>query len=197
MKKIMSIVFAALLVFTFNACDQKNPAKDGNTTETSAKNTSVEKNVDKKKADYKEINKGDLVKIDDYCEFKIINTKFAKKIVPPKPEGMHTYYEAEEAGTTYFDTTINIKSLLTSGKSADEFLSVKVIYDGKYEYNTFSTIEENGGSNFTYTNITSIEPLKNGILHFLAEVPEGVEKDNKTLEVIITANKQQFKLKIK
>lgn len=52
--------------------------------------------------------------------------------------------------------TISIKSLLESGKSADEFASVTIKYDGKYEYNTFSTIEENGGADFSYTNITSI-----------------------------------------
>lgn len=197
MKKAIGIIFSILLVVTFNACNQEQSSKDNNTTKTSSKNTSIVKNEEKKKPAFKEIKKDDLIKMDDYCEFKITNTKFAKKIIPPNPDGMYTYYEAKEPGTTYFDTTINIKNLLTSGKTSDEFLSVKVIYDGKYEYNTFATIEENNGTEFTYANITSIEPLKNGVLHFLAEVPEEIEKDTKTLETIITANKQQFKFKIK
>lgn len=64
---------------------------------------------------------------------------------------------------------------------ADEVADVEVKYDNKYEYSTFDTMEKNGGEDFTYTNISRIEPLKNGTLVFLAEVPDEVKSSGKPL----------------
>lgn len=143
------------------------------------------------------IEKGQSILIDDYCEFIIVDTVFAKKILPPTPGSFYTYYEVKEVDTTYLDIIVDIKSLLTTGKTADEFATVKVIYNDKYEYSTFSTIEDGGGSDFTYTNITLIEPLKNGTLHFLAEVPESVASGTEPIKAIITIGKQEYKHNIR
>lgn len=86
----------------------------------------------------------------------------------------------------FLNTVITVKSLQTSGKSASDFVNVKIIYDNKYEYTTFSTLEEDGGANFTYTNITNIEPLQSGVLHFLASVPSNIENDGKPLIAVIS-----------
>lgn len=143
------------------------------------------------------IENGEMVVIDDFSEFTITDTKFAKKIEPPNPASVHTYYEAKEEGTTYFDTVITFRSLLASGKSADEFASVKVTFNDIYEYRTFSTIEEDGGSKFTYTNITSIEPLKNGTIHYLAEVPNEVESGTEPLTITVTINGKEYHHKVR
>ncbi len=143
------------------------------------------------------IDNGEMVVIEDFAEFTITNTVFSKRIDPPSPGSFYTYYEAKEEGTTYLDTVILIKSLLTSGKSSDEFASVKVIFNEKYEYKTFSTIEDKGGSDFTFTNITSIEPLKSGTLHFLAEVPEEVEKGEEPVSVIVTVKEKDYIYKVR
>ncbi|WP_240765101.1 hypothetical protein [Paenibacillus dendritiformis] len=132
------------------------------------------------------------LEIADFAELTIQGAKFANKIAPPNPDSFYSYYEVKDASNTYFDTVIKVKSLLTEGKSADEFVSVKVIYDNKYEYNAFSTIEDKGGADFTYTNITSIEPLKTGTLHFIAEVPAEVAKDKKPIQVIISSNGEDY-----
>ena len=130
--------------------------------------------------------------IADFAELTIQGAKFANKITPPNPDSFYSYYEVKDASNTYFDTVIKVKSLLTEGKSADEFVSVKVVYDNKYEYNAFSTIEDKGGADFTYTNITSIEPLKTGTLHFIAEVPAEVAKDKKPIQVIVSTNGEDY-----
>jgi hypothetical protein len=70
--------------------------------------------------------------------------------------------------------------------SADDIFNVKVLYDGKYEYNSFSTIEESGGSDFTYTSTTRIAPLTNGMLHYLISVPKEVQESG--LPVLFTIN---------
>ena len=153
--------------------------------------------VEKTKEEKKYIDKEELIVVDDFAEITIINTYFSKNIEPPNPGSFYTYYEAKDEGTVYLDTVITIKSLLTTGKTSDEFLSVKVMFDDKYEYQTFSTIEEHGGSDFTYTNITSLEPLKVGNLHFLAEVPDEVESGSEPLVILVTANGQDYYHKVR
>lgn len=198
MKKIASILLIITLLFTVSACKQKTDL------ETQKNNEVVEDNNDGKKEDVKkeksseikEIKKGEVVSVDDYCELTIEDTKFDKIISPPNANGVYSYYEAEGEGKTLFESVINIKNLLSDGKMADEFLSVKILYN-KYEYGTFSTIEYDDRSDFTYTNITSIEPLENGVLHFLGTVPESMENDDKPLAIIIKANNQKFKYNIR
>ncbi|MCE5171897.1 hypothetical protein LQV63_21690 [Paenibacillus profundus] len=113
-------------------------------------------------ADNKVIEVNKAKEITDFAELTIKGAKFATKIEPPKSNSFYSYYEVKDASNTYFDVVIKVKSLLTVGKSADDFVSVKVMYDDKYEYNAFSVIEKDGGGDFTYTNITRIEPLKAG-----------------------------------
>lgn len=133
----------------------------------------------------------------DFAEFTVTGTQFSKVIKPSKPGDLYTYYEAKEADTTYLAITIKFKSLLANGKSADEFADVTVKYNDKYEYSTFSTIEEQGGSDFTYTNITSIEPLKTETLLFLAEVPTEVESGTSPLKAVISVNGSDYELTIR
>lgn len=138
------------------------------------------------------INLGEVVVIEDFAEIEVIKNVFGKRIDPPNPGTFYSYYENKETDEIYLDTVIKVKSLLTSGRSSDQFVDVKIVYDNKYEYRTFSTIEDKGGSDFTFTNITSIEPLKTGTLHFLASVPAEIENDGKPLKAVITINGKEY-----
>ncbi|WP_291583460.1 hypothetical protein [Clostridium sp. UBA6640] len=199
MKKIISILLIITLLFTVSACKQKTDLELQKNNEVVEDNNDSKKEEDVKKEEgpqIKEIKKGEVVSIDNYCELTVNDTKFDKIISPPNAKGVYTCYEVEGEGKTLFESVINVKNLLPDGKMADEFLSVKILYN-KYEYGTSSIIEYDDGSDFTYTNITSIEPLGNGVLHFLATVPKIMESDNKPLAIIIKANKQEFKYNIR
>lgn len=172
-----------------NADGQKSNAED-KTKEEAVKEEAPPAKAPE--ADNKVIEVNKAKEIADFAELTIKGAKFATKIEPPKPNSFYSYYEVKDAANTYFDVVIKVKSLLTVGKSADDFASVKVVYDDKYEYKAFSVIEEDGGGNFTYTNITRIEPLKAGTLHFLAEVPAEVAKDKKSIKVIISCNGEDY-----
>jgi hypothetical protein len=134
----------------------------------------------------------------DFAEVTLTGTAFTTKVEPPKKgSGLYSYYEVKDKENIYLDTTVSVKSLLTSGKSSKEFAEVKVKYDGKYDYKTFSTIEEQGGTDFTYTNITSIEPLKTGVLHFIAELPKDAAADGKPIEITIVINGKNYVHKLR
>lgn len=143
------------------------------------------------------VEKNKAITIADFAEMTLTKHQFAKKITPSKPGDFYTYYEAKEEGTTYLAITLKMKSLLTSAKGADEFADVSIKFNDKYDYRTFSTIEDKGGEDFTYTNITSIEPLKSGTLVFLAEVPTEVEKGTEPLKAFITINGSTYEYKIR
>ncbi|MCM3290084.1 hypothetical protein M3661_08075 [Paenibacillus sp. MER 180] len=216
MKSIVVLVLSGLLAFTITGCsgsNESNPstqelekkiaALEKENTELKEKlkvdgETAKEQSEPADKADKApeaanqtiEVNKAKT--IDGFAELTITGAKFANKIVPSKPDSFYTYYEVKDTANTYFDVVIKVKSLLTTGKGSNEFVSVKVVYDDKYEYDPFTTIEKNGGSDFTYTNITEIEPLKTGTLHYIAEVPAGVAKDKKPIKVIISCNGEDY-----
>lgn len=143
------------------------------------------------------IESGKPVTINDYAEITLVKTEFTAKVVPPKPASFYTYYEVKDTANLYLDTVISIKNLKSSANGSDEFASVAVKYADKYDYKSFSTIEEGGGSNFTYTNITSIEPLKTGTLHYLAELPKEASTDDKSVVVIVTIGKEKYEYKVK
>lgn len=198
MKKLSLLLLVSILLVACGQSD-KNSSSDNSPKESDGKNVEEEvkssENKEENEPEVEEvlaITKGNALVIEDYAEITINNNVFGKQISPPNPSSMYTYYKNEEEGEVYLDTSISVKSLLTTGQSSDEFVDVKIIYDEKYEYKTFSTIEDRGGEDFTFTNITSIEPLKTGTLHFLASVPEQVEKDGKPLKAIITVKGQTY-----
>lgn len=131
--------------------------------------------------DHKLIVKGTPLVIDETGEYTITKTSYSKKVTPSNPGSFYTYYEAKEPGTTYLAVTLKVKNLAGEAMNADEVADVEVKYDNKYKYSTFATMEKNGGEDFTYTNISRIEPLKNGTLVFLAEIPDEVKSSGKPL----------------
>ncbi|WP_254075518.1 bZIP transcription factor [Paenibacillus tritici] len=131
--------------------------------------------------DQKVIVKSTPLVIEGTGEYTITKTSFGKKVSPSNPGSFHTYYEAKEPGTIYLAITLKVKNLKGEAMDADKVADVEVTYDNKYEYGTFATMEENGGEDFTYTSISEIEPLKNGTLVFLAEIPDEVKSSGKPL----------------
>lgn len=131
---------------------------------------------------------GDTLVYPGTVEIKMVSTEFTTKVTPSNPGDFHTYYEVEDAGKVYVHNVYEVKNLGGRSVSADGILDVGVLYDGTYEYSGFWTIEEDGGSDFTYTNITSIDPLTSGKLHFLSEVPLEVKESGKPLSFTLNVN---------
>ena len=143
------------------------------------------------------IVKGTPLVIDGIGEYTITKTSFAKKVIPSKPGSFYTYYEAKEPGTTYLAITLVVKNLGGSAMDAESAADVEVKYDNSYEYGTFSTMEENGGEDFTYTSLSEIEPLKNGTLVYLAEVPDEVETGGKSLYADVKIEGETYRYTIR
>lgn len=124
-----------------------------------------------------ELSIGETYIIPDLCEFTVNYSELKKEVTPLNPKGYYTYYP-EEDGKTYIDLSISIKNTRTTRRNADQFGIVKAICGDGYEYNGFSTIEESNGSNFTYTNITDVDPLETATIHYLNSIPNELADDN-------------------
>ncbi|MFC9709702.1 bZIP transcription factor [Paenibacillus sp. NPDC056933] len=143
------------------------------------------------------IKKGETVTIDGFAEISVSKQKFSKKIEPSKPGNFYTYYESKEDDSTYFALTIKAKNLYTTGIDADEIANVTLIFDNQYDYPTFSTVEEKGGEDFTYSNITSVNPLKTTTLYYLAEIPNEVAESDKPLKAVIKIQDEVFEYTVR
>lgn len=163
-------------------------------------NQTVDKNDNESKKTedevMKEISVNEKVTEKDW-EVTVKETGFKQDIVPSNPNSYYTHYQVKDTSNTYFYIIMEAKNVSSLGLRADSIAKVKMKYDNKYEYTTFSTIEESGGGTFTYTNITSIEPLTTRKLYYLVEVPKTIAEEDKEINVEITVNNSTYKLKIR
>lgn len=156
-----------------------------------------EKKAQEEKNQYKQINIGDTVTVENYGEFVIEACNLTQKITPPNPASFYNYYEVKDPQEIYLDVVMKFKNTSTIGIGADEITDVKVIYSNGYEYSSFSTIEESGGSDFTYTNITTIEPLKSSRLHYIATLPIEAKDSQESIKIQFTVYNNKYELQVR
>lgn len=185
------------LVFTLAGCT----SGEKNNSDAAATQKQVQKDESpsskKEEKNNSEIKLNQEVTVDDVCTFSVQSAKFTTKVVPPKPNDFYTYYQIKDTNNVYIDIILKYKNLFSSAKSADEVGDINVKYDNKYEYDSFSTIEKDGGGDFTYTNITNINPLKTSSLHYICELPKEAQNDKKPVVATLKIEGKEYKLKIK
>ncbi len=156
----------------------------GNQTDKPIENTSFEK--------YTKLNLDETIVENDYCEMTIKHAEFTQTVMPTNASGFYSYYEVKDNNKTYAHLIVNYKNLKTTGANADEIATVKLLYDNTYSYTGFSAIEESGGSDFTFSNITEIDPLDIGVIHYIIEVPKIVQESSKPVIFIIKFQDSSF-----
>ena len=111
--------------------------------------------------------------------------KIANVISPSNPDIFYNYYEAS-SGKTYVDVCFSYENYESNAVMADEVISAELVYDDEYHYTGFSILEYVDHSDFTYTNITSVDPLTREYIHYLFEVPSEVEYSEYSIEIIFS-----------
>ena len=127
----------------------------------------------------------------DNGTFYVEYTNITNDVIPPSPDSYYSHYEAD-SGKVYVDICIAYNNLTDKAVDADEVLSGKVKYADIYEYTGFSMIEEEGRSDFTYSNITQIAPLSTEYLHYLFEVPEEVSTSEDSIVINLTVDDNRY-----
>lgn len=190
---VISIV-AIACVFEQNINNASTPLNDTEKAELATTLDSIEPVQPEEDA---QVVIGSTYVIPDLCEFAVSYAELKKEVRPPNPSSFHTYYP-EKDGMTYLDVAVRVKNLRTTARHADEFGSATAIVGDGYEYDGFSTIEESDGGDFTYTSITSIDPLETAVLHFLFSIPNEVA-ENTAVPIILemTMLEQEYTLSVR
>ena len=131
------------------------------------------------------VKNGEIIAVMNACEFYVDYSNITADVMPPQPGDWYTHYEAED-GKVYVDFCVAYKNWKTTNVGADDVISAKLTYAGKYEYTGFSMIEENSRGDFTYSNITSIAPLATEYVHYLFAVPAEVDTSSESVEITFT-----------
>lgn len=131
------------------------------------------------------IKKGQKITIDGVCQFFVDYTNITKDVMPKVPADYYRHYVAD-SGSTYVDICVSYKNLENVAVGADDVGNAVLYYDDKYQYTSFSCIEEKNRGSFTYSNITNIDPLTTEYLHYLIEVPDEVVKSGKNMDVYLS-----------
>ncbi len=133
--------------------------------------------------DIAEITAGQTVSTRDY-EFTLNRVEFSYKVTPDNPPSYYTYYEASE-GQVYIYLNASIKNTQKQSIGCDEVYSVVADYNNGYTYRG-SFIADDADGDFTYANITSIDPLQTLGVHCLIACPEEVSTSDAPLFLTIT-----------
>lgn len=204
-KKIPIIILVIVLLilglvgaFIWETNNKTNKTHENKQT---AKSSSVEKTDEKTSSGFEEdkkesttIQKNQSINIANKCEFSITGYEINNVIEPTTQDGYYTYFEAD-TGSVFVDIKMNIKNLNSTSVQQDEILdSVKLVYDGSYEYYCAFVTEEDNGNDFNqYTSLYTIDPLVSMSYHMLASVPEEVKNNTKSLYVLISVDGKEYK----
>lgn len=143
----------------------------------------------------KEISINETIHTQDW-EITFKGTEFLQDVMPPTPDSFYTHYQVKDTTNTYLVAKFDIKNISTISLTADENLSLKAIYDKKYEYNGFSTLLSPNNGSFDYVNITAIPPLTSRTLYYLIEMPKDITEDEKSIDIHLTAYQEKYTFNI-
>lgn len=203
MKKVISMLLLGTYICSFCACGQNNtpPQVESNTTvvkatveeitaATTQPNTTVVKATESETEEttspeekIKKVSIGKTIKTEDY-DFTLRKVELSYDVNPDNPPSYYTHYPAEN-GQVYIHVDADIKNTQKQDLECDEIYGVKADYDDGYTYDGFAVAEDTDGD-FTYANITQVNPLQTLGVHTLVDCPEEVETSDKSLKIIIT-----------
>jgi hypothetical protein len=193
-KKLLFLTCIAVFALSLSACNNnlKTIVEDGNQQEKE-----TVKNQEEKTLKSEEIEMGASYTIPDLCTFTVNFVELKKELLPPNKDGVYTYYP-EEDGKTYVDVSVSVENLRETGRAVDDFGTMKVICDGKYEYDSQSTLESSNGSSFTPASISEIDPLTVETIHYFASIPNKVAEDESmTISIELTMLGNNYTLSVR
>lgn len=132
----------------------------------------------------------DVIKIDEVCEAKLISKEIANTITPQSTGGYYTYYEAE-SGKVYVDLLVQYTNKENTAVDVDNaIVGCTLTYDNEYYYDGFCVGEYDDRTHMG-TN-AEVEPLSDGYIHLLFEVPKEVKNSDKKISITFVIDGESF-----
>lgn len=126
----------------------------------------------------------------DGMDITIQTAELTYRVDPDIKDGFYSYYPAD-SGEVYLHVKMLVKNTAPQQLDADDIVDATAVYNNDYEYTGFTAVQdENLG--FTYSNITSIDPLASKVIDVLISCPQEVaDNTSAPLSVTLKFNNQQ------
>ena len=124
---------------------------------------------------------GQPIEAPDYATLQLQNVTYTDELLPSDTSSTYTYYEVDNASSTYLAVYFNITNLQGTAKDADSFVSVKAVYQDKYTYTGFVVTEDTDGRGFRA--YADLDPLTERTVILLIEVPKSVTDSPAELDI--------------
>lgn len=125
--------------------------------------------------DTKPLKKGQVIKSDN-VEITFKSAEFSYDVKPSNPDMFYSHYAADP-GKVFIYVKCDVKNIGKQTLRCDEIYSATAYYKDDYKYDGFSIVRESGDTDFTYSNITNIDPLETVGVDILIECPQEVEEN--------------------
>ena len=118
---------------------------------------------------------GDVITEENTMSAVLESVEFTDLVKPSNPDGVYHFYEAGK-GNRYLAVKFRVKNLQTVNLSYETIAGISCTYQEKYRYSFTTVFEINNGEDLSsYANLYDIAPEDEGIVYYLAKVPEEVE----------------------
>lgn len=129
-----------------------------------------------------EIKLGQTVSTENY-DFTLNKVKLSYRVEPDYKPSYYHYYDAPD-GEIYVYVNASVKNKKKTSVECDTIYTATVDYNNGYTYDGFHIADDDDGD-FTYANITDIDPLQTLGVHCLISCPDEVETSDAPLYVTI------------
>ncbi len=129
------------------------------------------------------LSEGDTVGGEESATLKLLGCEYTKEVKPSNTDGAYSYYNCETEGNIYLVLAFELTNYKTEGASAESFVGVRALYDGKYEYAGFVSKEK--GDKKGFSTFDDIVPLECVMAVGVIEVPESLMETTFEISVMI------------
>lgn len=146
-------------------------------------------NAEEEVSNASEIAFGQEIKVEDVASFELLSIKYTADVLPPNTSGFYTHYAVDDpSNDVYYVVYCNLTNDSASDIMSDDMISIRAIFDDKYEYTPIMALEEKDGTGFDYANITSISPMETRKAVFMFEVPKKTQEMSGKLSIYFYGN---------
>ncbi len=137
---------------------------------------------------------GDEITEENTMSATLESVEFTDIVKPSNPDGVYHFYEAGK-GNRYLAVKFRVTNLQTVNLSFETIAGISCTYQEKYRYSFTTVFEINNGEDLSsYSNLYGVAPQDEGIVYYLAKVPEEVENGPVVIKLYIAGSYYKIEL---
>lgn len=133
---------------------------------------------------------GDTIEEPDYATMVFTGIEYTDAVMPSNTSGYYRYYSPDDPSNTYLVVKFEITNYMSTAKDIEDFVGVKAVLGGKYNYNGFMVAESADKTSFN--SYESIDPLNTKKLFYIVDIPKTVANGELDLTISFAGKEYTF-----